>query len=227
MPEERPTQSLLERYAEHAGLDAVDQLRQLAGLLDGLRVVHVNSTRQGGGVAEILEWMVPLMQELGLDTRWEVIEGNDDFFATTKSFHNALQGRSLRIPERLLRVYEEVNANNAERLRPLLESADIVFVHDPQPAPLLSLCSERRGKWIWRCHIDLSHPYRPVWRYLRRFVAGYDASVFSLDAFVQPLPHPVFLIPPSIDPLSAKNLPLPPKRSGRSWRSTPSTRTGP
>ncbi len=211
MPEERPTQSLLERYAEHAGLDAVDQLRQLAGLLDGLRVVHVNSTRQGGGVAEILEWMVPLMQELGLDTRWEVIEGNDDFFATTKSFHNALQGRSLRIPERLLRVYEEVNANNAERLRPLLESADIVFVHDPQPAPLLSLCSERRGKWIWRCHIDLSHPYRPVWRYLRRFVAGYDASVFSLDAFVQPLPHPVFLIPPSIDPLSAKNLPLPPE----------------
>jgi len=209
MPEETPTQSLLQRYAEHAGHDAVDQLRQLAGLLNGLRVVHVNSTRQGGGVAEILEWMVPLMRELGLDASWEVIEGTEDFFATTKSFHNALQGKSLRIPDRLLQVYEEVNANNAERLRPLLEEADIVFIHDPQPAPLLNLCPGRRGKWIWRCHIDLSHPFRPVWRHLRRFVTPYDASIFSLDAFVQPLPHPVFLIPPSIDPLSEKNIPLP------------------
>ena len=121
------------------------------------------------------------------------------------------RARACAYPNVCCSVYEEVNANNAERLRPLLESADIVFVHDPQPAPLLSLCPERRGKWIWRCHIDLSHPYRPVWRYLRRFVAGYDASIFSLDAFVQPLPHPVFLIPPSIDPLSAKNLPLPPE----------------
>jgi trehalose synthase len=85
-----------------------------------------------------------------------------------------------------------------------------VIVHDPQPAPLLSLCPNRRGMWIWRCHIDLSHPYRPVWRYLRRFLGDYDASVFSLDAFAQPMPHPVFLVPPSIDPLSEKNVPLPP-----------------
>ncbi len=211
MSEENQSPSLLPLYAEHAGHDAVDQLRQLAGLLNGLKVVHVNSTRQGGGVAEILEWMVPLMQELGLNASWEVIEGTDDFFTTTKSFHNALQGKSLRIPDRLLRAYEEVNTNNAERLRPILEEADVVFVHDPQPAPLLGLCPGRRGKWIWRCHIDLSHPYRPVWRYLRRFVTGFDASIFSLDAFVQALPHPVFLIPPSIDPLSEKNVPLPPE----------------
>ena len=201
-------QSLLDRYAEHAGHDAIEQLRQLARPLTGLRVVHVNSTRQGGGVAEILVKLVPLMQELGMDTSWEVIEGNEDFFNCTKSFHNALQGKSLRIPEALLRVYEEVNTVNADKLRPVLEAADFVFVHDPQPAPLLGCCSQRRGKWIWRCHIDLSHPYRPVWKYLRQFLAGYDASIFSLEAFAPQMPHPVFIIPPSIDPLSEKNQPL-------------------
>ncbi len=200
--------SLLDRYAVHAGQDAIQQLRQLARPLSGLKVVHVNSTRQGGGVAEILVKLVPLMQELGLDTSWEVIEGNDDFFACTKSFHNALQGKNLRIPEPLLRVYEQVNAANADKLRPVLEAADFVFIHDPQPAPLLSHCPERRGRWIWRCHIDLSHPYRPVWNYLRQFVASYDASIFSLEAFAPTLPHPVFIIPPSIDPLSEKNQPL-------------------
>jgi trehalose synthase len=207
--------TLLDRYAEHAGHDAIEQLRQLAGQVAGLRVVHVNSTRRGGGVAEILEKLVPLMQELGLDASWEVIDGTDDFFACTKSFHNALQGKVTGIPDTLLRTYEEVNAQNAERLRPLLESADVVFIHDPQPAPLLRHCAGRRGKWVWRCHIDLSRPYRPVWKYLRQFIDGYDASVFSIAAFAQPMPHPVFLIPPSIDPLSEKNVPLPPEEVQR------------
>jgi trehalose synthase len=208
MSEAVKTRTLLDRYAEHAGHDAVEQLRQLAKPMEGLRVVHVNSTRRGGGVAEILETLIPLMRELGLDASWEVIAGTEDFFATTKAFHNTLQGKPIRIPEAGLRTYEEVNAENAKNLRPLLEEADVVFIHDPQPAPLLSLCPGRRGKWIWRCHIDLSHPYRPVWRYLRDYLVSYDASIFSLDAFAPPLPHPVFLIPPSIDPLSEKNLPL-------------------
>jgi trehalose synthase len=211
MAEILPAPTLLDRYAEHAGQDAILQLRQLASILNGRRVVHVNSTRTGGGVAEILEKLVPLMQELGLDTSWEVIDGNDQFFACTKSFHNALQGKTVRIPDTQLRTYEEVNARNAERLRPILERADIVFIHDPQPAPLLSHCPNRTGHWIWRCHIDVSHPYRPVWKYLRRFVSGYDASIFSLDAFAQTMPHPVFIIPPSIDPLSEKNLPSSPR----------------
>jgi trehalose synthase len=200
--------SILEAYASQAGEDVVNQLRQLAEHLQGLRVVHVNSTHVGGGVAEILGKLVPLMRELGIDTSWEVITGDESFFKCTKNFHNALQGDRIEIPNVLLEAYEETNRRTAGELMPVLEEADIVFIHDPQPAPLLSFCPGRKGKWIWRCHIDLSHPYRPVWKYLLNFLGEYDASIFSLSDFAQPLPHPQYLIPPSIDPLSDKNVKL-------------------
>ena len=202
--------TMLEQYAKIVGEDVVDHLRQLAKALEGAKVVHVNSTREGGGVAEILHWLVPLKQELGLNATWEVITGEERFYQCTKSFHNALQGNPVGIPESLLRTYESTAQRNAEELREKLEEADFVFIHDPQPAPFLRFCPNRKGKWVWRCHIDLSHPYRPVWKYLRQFVAGYDASVWSLAEFVQPLPHPQYLIPPSIDPLSEKNMELDP-----------------
>jgi trehalose synthase len=200
--------SLLESYSEVAGRDVVNHLRQLARPLKGVRVVHVNSTRVGGGVAEILHKLVPLMQELGLETTWEVIEGNEIFYKCTKAMHNGLQGNRIRIPEAQLAAYEEVNVINADFLRDKLEEAEYVVIHDPQPAPLLSHCPKRKGKWIWRCHIDASHPYRPVWKYLRPFVNDYDASIFSLPEFAQILPHPQYIIPPSIDPLSEKNMDL-------------------
>jgi trehalose synthase len=200
--------SLLEAYAEVAGIDIIGHLQQLAATLRGMSVVHVNSTRVGGGVAEILDKLVPLMRELGIDTRWEVITGEGEFYECTKGFHNALQGKRLVIPEQLLQVYERTNERNAEQLRSILEPADMVFIHDPQPAPLLQLCPDRKGKWVWRCHIDISHPDRHVWQYLRGFVAGYDATIFSLAAFAQALQHPEYLIPPSIDPLSDKNCEL-------------------
>ncbi len=201
--------SLLDAYAEVAGRDVVSHLQQLTSPLKGMKVVHVNSTRTGGGVAEILEKLVPLSAELGLDARWEVISGSDEFYQCTKAMHNALQGLAAPISRPLLDAYEETNRDNAEELRALLEEADFVFIHDPQPAPLLGLCSARRGRWVWRCHIDASRPYRPVWRYLREHVAAYDASVFSLPDFAQALPHPEYIIPPSIDPLSDKNIDLP------------------
>lgn len=200
--------TLLERYAGIVGEDVVDHLRQLSKALEGARVVHVNSTRQGGGVAEILHWLIPLKRELGLDATWEVIAGDESFYQCTKSFHNALQGNAVGIPESLLKNYEYTAQRNAEALQRQLEEADFVFIHDPQPAPLLGFCPNRKGKWFWRCHIDLSHPYRPVWKYLRQFVTGYDASIWSLAEFVQPLPHLQYLIPPSIDPLSEKNVEL-------------------
>ena len=199
---------LLAQYADTAGSSVVDHLRQLAAPLKGLRVVHVNSTRVGGGVAEILAKLIPLKQELGIDATWEVISGDDGFFRTTKTFHNALQGTAVSPTSEELRRYEEVNSENANRMRELLESADIVFVHDPQPAALLKQVPKRRGKWIWRCHIDLSRRYQPVWDYLRPFLKEYDASIFSLAAFAQNLPHTQYLIPPSIDPTSEKNKPL-------------------
>jgi trehalose synthase len=200
---------MLDDYARVAGADAIAQLQQLAAHLSGAKVVHVNSTRVGGGVAEILTKLVPLMGELGIAAHWEIITGDSQFFECTKGMHNTLQGNQLPLGDSLLRVYEETNAHNAETLRPRLQDADFVFIHDPQPAALLPHFPDRSGKWIWRCHIDASHPFRPVWKYLRQFVAPYDASIFSLAAFAQELPHPQYLVPPSIDPLSDKNIELP------------------
>jgi trehalose synthase len=199
---------MLSSYAGVTGMDVIDHLRQLSAPLQGIKVVHVNSTKMGGGVAEILSKLVPLMQELGIEASWEVISGEGDFFQCTKKFHNALQGARTDVPQNLLRSYEETNRRNAEALRAKLQEADIVFVHDPQPLPLIQSCPERKGKWIWRCHIDVSRPYRPVWKYLKAFAKDYDASIFSLAAFSQALPHPEYIIPPSIDPLTEKNMEL-------------------
>ncbi len=199
---------LMKAYAQVAGKDVIEHITQLSARLRGMKLVHVNSTKLGGGVAEILAKLIPLMNELGIETKWEVITGKNEFFQCTKNMHNALQGAQVIIPESLLHVYEDTNAKNAEGLRNTLEEADFVFIHDPQPAPLLKFCPNRKGKWIWRCHIDVSHPYLPVWKYLRKFVSGYDASVFSLADFSKPLPHPQYIIPPSIDPLSEKNIDL-------------------
>lgn len=200
--------ALMQAYAQVAGKDVIEHISQLSARLKGMKVVHVNSTKLGGGVAEILAKLIPLMNELGIETKWEVIAGKNEFFQCTKNMHNALQGAQVIIPESLLHVYEDTNSKNAEGLRNTLEEADFVFIHDPQPAPLLKFCPNRKGKWIWRCHIDVSHPYLPVWKYLRKFVSGYDASVFSLADFSKPLPHPQYIIPPSIDPLSEKNVDL-------------------
>jgi trehalose synthase len=200
---------VLDAYNAIVGQETIEQLRELTEPLVGMKVVHVNSTKMGGGVAEILANLVPMMSELGLKASWEVINGAGDFFECTKRMHNALQGQAVPIGENYLQEYERTNAVNAERLRTLLEEADVVFIHDPQPAPLLHLCPNRKGKWIWRCHIDVSHPYRPVWRYLTRHIVDYDASVFSLRTFAQALPHPQYLVAPSIDPLSEKNIDLP------------------
>lgn len=170
--------------------------------------MHVNSTRMEGGAAETLTKLVSIKRELGIDVRWKVISGEGEFYTSTKSFHNGLQGTAIDIPDSLLQVYEQSLERNAESLRPALEEADFVFIHDPQPARLLQLCPDRKGTWTWRCHIDLNRPYRRMWIYVQSMVEGYDASIFSLPAFARSLPHTQYLIPPSIDSLSEKNLDL-------------------
>lgn len=200
----------LDPYAEIVGAPIIEQLRRLGERLTGTRVVHINSTKQGGGVAEILAWMIPLMRDLGIDAHWEVIQGTHDFFAMTKSIHNGLQGHPAMLKKKDWDTYQDINSQNCTRLQPLLEESDIVVIHDPQPAALLKCCRKRKNKWIWRAHIDISHPFRPVWKTLCPFVEKYDASIFSMCQFAQVLPHPQFIIAPSIDPLSEKNCDLEP-----------------
>lgn len=199
--------SLLDRYEEVVGHQEVQCLRHLAERLAGKRVLHVNSTRTGGGVAEILGWMVPLMQELGIHARWEVIAGPPDFYRVTKAFHNGLQGLPVALRKRDFELHYEVNRENAARLN--LE-ADVVFVHDPQPIYLPHFApQEGNTRWVWRCHIDASQPDRAVWRHLEAAIPHYQAAVFSMPAFARSLECPMFLVSPSIDPLSEKNCTIP------------------
>lgn len=198
----------LDDYRPIAGEEVVDQLYRLAERLGPRCFVHVNSTRKGGGVAEILSRAVPLLNQVGLDTRWEVIEGDPTFFEVTKAFHNALQGQNVRLHQSLLKHYQEINRENAKRFT---WEADFILVHDPQPAWLINEMRSRVKHWIWRCHIDVSKPNIKVWKYLREIVSKYDASIFSMSQFAQNLPHPQYLIRPSIDPLSEKNRELTPE----------------
>lgn len=201
-------ESLLEQYAQVVGNEVIDHLRQLAYPLKGMKILHINSTKVGGGVAEILNRLIPLKRELGIDAEWEIVIGEKEYYQCTKKMHNALQGNRDDISSSLLQVYENTNQFNYERLEKKISEADVIFIHDPQPAALIKYCENRKAKWLWRCHIDVSRPYRPVWKYLREYVKEYDASIWSLSTFVQPLLHPMYLISPSIDPLSEKNMEL-------------------
>ena len=192
----------LEEYQNIIGTDTLEELYLLARHLNGKSVLHVNSTAVGGGVAEILNRMIPLLCELGVDSRWEVIKGGEGFYAVTKKFHNALHGDPQDVTPKDYQVYEDALDQNLSRMK--LDS-DIVFIHDPQPAALVKKRRELKNHWIWRCHIDLSQPNPQVWDFLRPYVEQYDACVFSAPAFAQKLPIPQVLISPSIDPLSDKN----------------------
>lgn len=204
----------LDCYELSAGAQVVDQLRALAAPLRGARVLHLNATPYGGGVAEILRSEIPLLRDLGLAADWRIITGDEAFFSVTKAIHNGLQGaaRDLTAAER--GRYLATARHNAR----LLEGEyDAIVVHDPQPLALLQLRGKGAAKWIWRCHIDTSEPNPQVWDFLRPYLAGYDAAVFTLGEFVPPdLPiGRVEIIPPAIDPESPKNLDLAPDTARR------------
>lgn len=189
--------------AQYAGIVPKGDMRFLLRVCDKLckkSFLHINSTKAGGGVAEILQRMVPILKELGVEARWEVIEGDERFFDITKKIHNALQGNAEKITDDMWRHHFEVNRNNAERLE--LE-ADMVLIHDPQPAPLIEF--RKGGNWAWRCHIDVSNPFVDVFDRLRPYCEKYDAAVFSVAKFARAMPVHEFIITPAIDPLSDKN----------------------
>jgi trehalose synthase len=207
-----PEAKHLDDYLEPAGEEAVARLREAAEPLKGCRVVHISSTSFGGGVAELLVTQIALLRDLGIEADWQLIEGSEEFFAVTKLVHNALQGAGIPWTESMEATYLERVEANSHRFE---ETPDFVFVHDPQPAALLTFLEQedrRRGKWVWRCHIDLSHPMETVWAFFANHVHGYDAAVFTMEDFVRPgLTPKVAVIPPSIDPLSPKNTWLEPE----------------
>jgi trehalose synthase len=207
-----PDQRRLEDFRESAGEEAVERLREAAAPLKGSRLVQISSTSFGGGVSELLYSHVALLQDLGIDADWQLLEGSDEFFTVTKLVHNALQGMPVPWTDAFENTYLERVRSNAERFEP---DADFVFVHDPQPVALLTFLEEvgrRRGRWVWRCHIDLSQPMEQVWSFYAVHVARYDAAVFTLEDFAKPGVAPrMSIIPPSIDPLSPKNTHLDPE----------------
>lgn len=194
----------IDEYAPIVGQAVINGLRLLAERLKGKKIQHINSTAVGGGVAEILNRMVPLLQELGVDARWDVIKGGERFFEVTKKFHNALHGKEGKIDSGDFVAFMETGQRNIEEMNIY---GDIVFVHDPQPIMLVNKKSD--NKWVWRCHVDVSNPNEIVWKFLYDFIVKYDAAIFSAPAFAQRLPIRQFLISPSIDPLSDKNKELP------------------
>ena len=196
------SKSRLQDYEPIVGRSVIEELKMLAEKFSGKTVQIINSTFVGGGVAEILEHMVPLLNQLGVDARWDVITAGEEFFDVTKKFHNALHGRSEKISPKDFALFSEVTERNLEQLK---YYGDIIFVHDPQPVGLIAKKKEIGKKWVWRCHIDVSNPDKKVWKFLRKFVVDYDAAIFSAPNFAQQLPIRQFLITPSIDPLSDKN----------------------
>jgi trehalose synthase len=201
----------LDDYIPVLGEPVVAELRALAAHLQGRTLQMVNSTAVGGGVAEILNRMVPILQELGLAIRWDVITGGNDFFEITKSFHNALHGGPYDMP---LESFDTFLAYNEQNLARLQMEAECTVIHDPQPVALIKARPDRSGHWVWRCHIDLSRPNPTVWRFLEPWVNRYDGAIFSSPEFSRQLSIPQYLFYPCIDPLSEKNRDLEPESVG-------------
>lgn len=173
---------MLARYAEFVGDDVIDELRVLGEKLSAYSVLNINSTSTGGGVAEILSRLVPLMNDAGVKTTWKVIEGGEEFFRVTKTIHNALHGLDVSFTPEMIDTYIhtiELNAHIVDT------DADFLVIHDPQPAMLIKYRGSGRHKWIWRCHIDVSSPNPTAWEFLKPFLAQYDAAVFSVSNFAK------------------------------------------
>ena len=197
-------------YHSIVSRDLMAEIRALAGPLEGKRVLHVNATIFGGGVAEILYSLVPLMNDAGLKADWKVMFGRDEFFHVTKLMHNSLQGDPRQLTDADKAVFERYNLMNVGGLS---DDYDFIIIHDPQPAAFRMHAADNGAKWIWRCHIDLSTPNPQVLEFLVPMLEHYDLSVFHMASYIPPgdrLPNPV-VMPPAIDPLAPKNMSLSPE----------------
>ncbi len=189
-------------YTDIVGKSVIDELFSIGEKAASLKIQHVNSTAVGGGVAEILTRLVPMMNELGVRARWDVIKGGEKFYAITKKMHNALHGVPETFTDDDWVHFMEVDRENAHAMN--FEN-DVVFIHDPQPIGLVEERTHLDNKWVWRCHIDFSEPRENVWLFLKDYIERFDGAIFSAPAFSRPLSTRQYLISPSIDPLSDKN----------------------
>ncbi|WP_457751334.1 glycosyltransferase [Thermococcus sp.] len=199
----------VEDYSSIVGKEIIELLKEKAEKIRGSRVLNVNSTAYGGGVAEILHNLVPLMWSLGIYVEWNVMEGSEEFFRITKSFHNALQGNTeLKLTDDMKELYLETNKINAEAVD--FSSFDYVIIHDPQPAAMIGFV-KKTSPWVWRCHVDLSSPNMEFWSFLKKYVEQYDRYIFHMEEYIQKdlAREKAIIMPPSIDPLSEKNMEFP------------------
>jgi trehalose synthase len=193
----------LEQYEPLIGAAAVERIAAKADLVRTMRVAHISSTFYGGGVTELLTPLTLMMNAMGIETDWHLIQGTPGFFGCTKKLHNTLQGENLEFSDAEKTIYEQVVFENATRLH--LDDCDAIIVHDPQPLPLITHFADREMPWLWQCHVDLSSPHAPVWAYLRQFIEQYNAAVFSLPEYGQDIKIDQQFVTPAIDPFSAKN----------------------
>jgi trehalose synthase len=189
-------------YREVVGPDIIEELTILASHVGDRSIKMVNSTAVGGGVAEMLQRVVPLLNELGIQVEWAVIKGDEPFFEITKAFHNALQGKEERFSEKVFDTYLEYNEMN---FRAMSFDQDLIVIHDPQPAAMIQWMDRRKNRWVWRCHIDLSHPNNQLWQFMKPLIEQYDAAIFTSALFSPELQIPQYLFYPAIDPLDDKN----------------------
>jgi trehalose synthase len=196
-------------YRHLIGRTLVEEIHALAEPLRGKRVLHVSATALGGGVSEILYALVPLMRDAGLEVDWHIVIGREEFFNVTKLMHNALQGNPQGLTKEDWEIFDRYNRLNAQELE---GEYDYVIIHDPQPAALRKYLPDAAGRWIWRCHIDLSTPNMDVLQRMVPLIETYDAKVFHRQAYVPAgVDGKVEIVPPAIDPLSPKNMALSPE----------------
>lgn len=192
----------IEDYEPLVGTETVERIKSKAKALGKFRVVHFNSTYYGGGVAEMLSCLTLLMNSLGIETEWRVIQGSSDFFSVTKKIHNALQGSRIHLTEIKKEIYDGTIFENSVRNH--LNNKDVVIIHDPQPLPLIQHY-KKKNPWIWRCHLDLSKPDPRAWDYLVPFVEKYDAVILSCKEYAQKIQTPQLFFMPAINPFNTKN----------------------
>jgi len=196
--------SILNSYEELLSRKAVDTVKKKANAFINKSILHVNATKFGGGVAEILQNMVAMMEELELRVNWKTFSAPDSFFQISKKMHNALQGNNeiKFTPEEITQFLDQAK-NSHDQIQP---EEDFVIIHDPQPCPIIKFAEKRKGKWIWRCHIDTSNPNPQAWELVLPYLQQYDARIFTMEQFAKSeLNSPIFYITPSINPFSIKN----------------------